>query len=389
MRVITPSGDLAEFCRAVSKSAFVTVDTEFIRDTTYWPQLCLVQMAGETAVGAIDVMADDIDLAPMFDLMANRRVLKVFHAARQDVEIFFHLTGSVPTPIFDTQVAAMVCGFGDSIGYEPLVAKLVGAAIDKSSRYTDWSRRPLTDRQLRYALDDVTHLRPVYEKLAHRLKRNRRASWLEEEMAVLTSPATYDLSPGDAWRRLKRVRSTKPEFLGTLRAVAAWRESEAQTRDIPRSRVLRDDVLIEIASSRPENTADLGRIRGVGRDFTSGRHGRAVLQAVAEGAANPVHDAAGRRGNSNPRAAGPVVDLLKVLLKMRCEEKGVAQRLVASSADLERIAAEDDADVPALRGWRREIFGDDALALKGGRLGVALDGGKLALFEPRSGDPPD
>ncbi len=388
MPVITTSEALAEFCRTLSKSAFVTVDTEFIRDTTYWSQLCLVQLADDDEARAVDVLAPGIDLAPLFELMADSRVLKVFHAARQDVEIFVNLTGTVPEPIFDTQVAAMVCGFGDSVGYEALVSKLAGATIDKSSRFTDWARRPLTDRQIRYALDDVTHLRTVYEKLARRLKDNGRLSWLEEELGTLTNLATYALHPDDAWRRLKRIRSTKPEFLGALRAVAAWRETEAQTRDVPRSRVVRDDVLIEIAANRPANAADLARIRGVGRDFAAGRHGRALLQAVVDGIARPVHDGSGQRGGGQ-RAAGPVVDLLKVLLKMRCDEKGVAQRLVASSADLERIAAEDDADVAALRGWRREIFGADALALKNGRLGVALDGGKLALFEPRSDEAPD
>ena len=386
MPVISTSEALAEFCRSLAKNAFVTVDTEFIRDTTYWPQLCLVQLADDDDARAVDVLAPGIELAPMFDLMADKSVLKVFHAARQDIEIFFNLTGAVPEPIFDTQVAAMVCGFGDSVGYEGLVAKLVGASIDKSSRFTDWARRPLTDRQIRYALDDVTHLRTVYEKLAGRLTDNGRVSWLEEELKTLTNPATYALDPDESWRRLKRLRSTKPEFLGVLRAVAAWRETAAQTRDVPRSRVIRDDVLIEIAANRPASAEDLTRIRGVGRDFAAGRHGRDILQAVAAGLARPVKD--GPEQRHNQRAAGPIVDLLKVLLKMRCDEKGVAQRLVASSADIERMAAKERADVPALRGWRHEIFGADALALKAGRLGIALDGGKLRLFEPRSDDPP-
>lgn len=387
MRVISTSEALAEFCRELAKSTFVTVDTEFIRDTTYWPQLCLVQLAGEEGEGAVDVLAPGIGLAPMFDLLADGNVLKVFHAARQDIEIFFNLTAGIPKPIFDTQVAAMVCGFGDSVGYGPLVAKLVGPSIDKSSRFTDWARRPLTDRQIRYALDDVTHLRTVYEKLAHRLRSNGREAWLEEELTILTDPATYALDPDNAWRRLKRIRSTKPDFLGVLRAVAAWREREAQTRDVPRSRVIRDDVLVEIAANRPANATDLAHIRGITRDFAAGRYGRGALQAVAQGIGHPVTGEPDKRNNQ--RAAGPIVDLLKLLLKMRCDEEGVAQRLVATSADIERIAAEGEADVGALRGWRREIFGTDALALREGRLGVVLDGGKLALFKPGPKGPPD
>ena len=372
MTLITTTEDLDAFCRRLRSTDYITVDTEFMREKTFWPKLCLVQIAGPEEEAAVDPLAEGIDLAPLFGLLDDPDVLKVFHAARQDVEIFHHLTGRIPTPLFDTQVAAMVCGFGESVGYETLISKLAGARVDKSSRFTDWSHRPLTERQLAYALSDVTHLRPAYEKLRRRLARTGRASWLDEEMAILTDPATYTVEPEDAWRRLK-VRTDKPRFLAVLRELAAWREREAQRKDLPRSRVLRDEALLEIASHAPTTVDDLARTRGLGRSVAEGRWGSELLGAVQRGLDLPVDQCptAAPRVEPPPGLA-PIVELLKVLLKMKCEDEQVATKLVASASDLEAIAADDEAAVPALKGWRRELFGEDALALKHGRLGLAI-----------------
>ncbi len=372
MTLIADTESLAAFCARLKTAPYITVDTEFMREKTYWPQLCLVQVAGPEEAFAIDPLAPGIDLAPLFALMQDPAILKVFHAARQDVEIFTHLTGAVPTPLFDTQVAAMVCGFGDSVSYETLATQLARARIDKSLRFTDWSARPLTDRQLQYALSDVTHLRPVYEKLQKRLNRDGRATWLGEEMALLTDPATYRVEPEEAWRRLK-PRTTSPRFLMVLKELAAWREREAQERDLPRQRVIRDESLMEIAAHAPATTDDLARTRGLSKGAAEGRHGTHILEAVRRALATPESEwPVPPERHDIPRGLGPVVDLLKVLLKLKCDQHDVAQRLVAASADIDLIAADDQASVPALQGWRREIFGEDALKLKHGRLGLAL-----------------
>jgi ribonuclease D len=379
MTLISDSAALATFCARQAGAAFITVDTEFLRDKTYWPKLCLVQLAGPEDVAAVDTLAPDLDLEPLVALLDDPRLLKVFHSARQDMEIFFHMMGRLPAPIFDTQVAAMVCGFGDSVSYEILARKLAGAKIDKASRFADWSRRPLTKRQLDYALADVIHLRPAYEKLEQKLGSNGRGEWLKEEMAVLTDPATYELEPENAWRRLK-TRSTDRRYLAVLRALATWREREAQRRDVPRGRVLRDEQMFDIAAHKPRSAEELGHTRGLGHDFAKGRVGQAILGAIAEGLAVPDQDCPRPAPKVElPRGIGPLVELLKVLLKMRCEKKHVAQRLVASVADLELIAADDDAPVPALKGWRREIFGADALALKQGRLALGSDGRSVTV----------
>lgn len=373
MTLIADTAELAGFCARQSEADYLTIDTEFMRDRTYWPKLCLVQIAGPEETAAIDTLAPDLDLAPLFDLLADPRVVKVFHAARQDIEIFFHLTGKIPTPLVDTQVAAMVCGFGDAVSYENLAAKLAGARIDKSSRFTDWSQRPLTDKQLQYALSDVTHLRPAYEKLKRRIDKSGRGQWVDEEMRVLTDPATYRLEPREAWRRLK-TRSENRRFLAILREVAAWREEEAQSRDLPRNRVLKDESVIEIASHAPASTEDLGRSRGMQRGFAEGRLGQGILAAVRRGRDLPESEAPKPEPRLDlPAGLGPVVDLLRVLLKARCEEHDVAQKLVAHADDLALIAADDRAEVPALSGWRRELFGEDALKLKHGRLAIAVD----------------
>lgn len=372
--LIQDSKSLAEFCESLAKAEYVTVDTEFMREKTYYPQLCLVQLAGPDAAAAIDPLAPGMDLKPLFALMANPAVLKVFHAARQDIEIFYFLGNVIPAPLFDTQVAAMVCGFGDSVGYETLAARLANARIDKSFRFSDWAGRPLSDKQLDYALADVTHLRIVYEKLAQMLEKNGRAHWLTEEMAVLTAASTYDADPMDSWRRLKpRTNSTK--FLAVLREIAAWRELEARKRDLPRNRFLRDEALLEIAAREPKNTDELGKIRALSKGFAEGAMGKQLLDAVKRGTEVPKEDRPQLPERVElPAGRGPIVELMKVLLKLRCEENGVAQKLVANTGDLEAIAADDAADVPALQGWRREMFGDDALDLKQGRLALTADG---------------
>jgi len=374
MTLITQTAELAAFCQRQGGTEFVAVDTEFMRDKTYWPQLCLVQVAGPEEAAAIDTLAPGIDLKPLYDLLADTAITKVFHAARQDMEVFYHLTDRLPTPIVDTQVAAMVCGFGDSVSYETLATKLASARIDKSSRFTDWARRPLSERQLAYALSDVTHLRLAYEKLRRRIEKTGRHGWFADEMAVLTDPKTYRANPQEMWRRLK-VRSDKPRFLALLRELAAWREEEAQKRNLPRNRIVKDETLIELAAHAPRNAEELGHARGLGRGFAESKQGSAILAAIERGLAVPEAECP----KPDPRPVlpagiGPLVELLKVLLKSKCEQHGVAQRLIASSDDLDLLAADDTADVPALHGWRREVFGEDALALKAGRIGLAVAG---------------
>jgi ribonuclease D len=389
MPMISDTDSLRAFCRRLAEAPFVTVDTEFMRERTYWPQLCLVQLAGPDEARAVDPLAPGIDLTPLFELLADPKVLKVFHAARQDIEIFLHMSDAIPKPLFDTQVAAMVCGFGDAVGYETLVSQLARARIDKSMRFTDWSLRPLTEKQVQYALADVTHLRVAYEKLVAKLEKNGRIGWLAGEMTELTEPATYRVPFEDCWRRLK-PRSTSPRFLAVLRELAAWREREAQERDLPRQRVVRDEALTEIAAHRPTTVAELARTRGLGKGLVEGRMGQAILEAVAHGLAVPEDQApqAAERVEL-PRGLGPVVELLKVLLKMKCDEHGIAQKLVANSADIEAIALADDAPVASLSGWRREVFGEDALKLKHGRLGLGFctDGRRLRLVPIDPADP--
>jgi ribonuclease D len=379
MTLIDNSDALAAFCRRQAGAGYVTVDTEFMRDKTYWPQLCLVQIAGPDEAAAIDPLAPGIDLSALFALMADPKLLKVFHAARQDIEIFVNLTGAVPAPFFDTQVAAMVCGFGDAVSYETLASRLAGARIDKSSRFTDWSHRPLTERQLQYALMDVVPLRAAYEKLAARLEKSGRSSWLAEETGALTDLATYRQDPAEAWRRF-RLRSNNRKLLALVQALAAWREVAAQQRNLPRNRVLRDESVLEIAAHAPTTVADLARTRGLGRNFAEGKLGAEVLAAIARVLAASERDYPEPPPQHEPeRGIGPLVDLLRVLLKLRSEEHGVAQKLVADTEDLERIAGEDDPPVRALHGWRAQIFGKDALDLKHGRIALTAAGKQLKL----------
>jgi len=378
MDVITRTKDLAAFCERLSGEPALTIDTEFLRERTYWPKLCLVQMASRQEARAIDPLADGIDLAPLFSLMRETGVVKVFHAARQDLEIFYHLMGAVPRPIFDTQLAAMVAGYGDSVGYETLVNRIAKAQVDKASQYTDWSRRPLSQRQIAYALADVTHLWPVYDRLSHTLAKTARSSWLDEEMAILTDPATYKPDAEAAWRRLK-PRNRNGRYLAILKGVAAWREDEAQARDVPRNRVVRDEVVQQLASEQPTTLERLREVRGLPRELKAGPDGSALVEIVRQALALPDKALPTLRPPRRlPPEAGPVVDLLKVLLKMVSERDRVAQKLIATVADLEQIAADGEtADVPALKGWRRQVFGNEALALKQGRLALAVSDGAL------------
>ena len=382
MNLITDNDELRAFCAPLATVDYVTVDTEFIRERTYWPVLCLLQIGGPDGAAAVDALAPGIDLAPVFELLANRNVLKVFHAARQDMEIFCRAMDDCPAPVFDTQIAAMVCGFGDSVGYETLVAKLAKATVDKSSRFTDWAARPLSDKQISYALSDVTHLRTVYEKLQAKLEKSGRLAWVASEMEALHNRSFYETDPMEAYERLK-VRRPSPRLLAILREVAAWREIEAQRADVPRNRIVRDESIVEIAHHPPKSIENLARIRGLSQKMAEGWQGRQIMEAVERGRALPDDECPTPVEKLVlPRGIGPVADLLKVFLKMCAEESGVAQRLIANSEDIDTIAAfGEDADVPALKGWRRELFGEAALKLRDGRMGLAIKGRVLTVVD--------
>jgi len=377
---ITTTSDLAAVCRRMAAHPFVTVDTEFLRETTYYPLLCVAQLASPDEAAVIDTLAPGIDLAPFYALMADEKVMKVFHAARQDIEIVWHAAKLIPHPIFDTQVAAMVLGYGDSISYDQLVQRITGEALDKSHRFTDWTRRPLSDAQLSYAMSDVTYLRDVYLALLEDLKKRGRVDWVQDEMRVLTSPDTYRMDPDNAWQRLK-TRVRKPKELAVLIEVAAWREREAQSRDVPRSRVLKDDAIGDIAVQAPTSIDKLKNLRSLPKGFERSRWGEAIVAAVARGLARDMKTLPlSARAHAQPNGAA-IVELLKVLLRMISESHHVAAKVIATVDDLERIAADDNADVPALRGWRRELFGEKALALKHGKLALAIEGGRVAAVE--------
>jgi ribonuclease D len=378
--VITDTDALTALCQRLAREEFVTVDTEFMRERTYYPELCVVQLAGESEVAVVDTMFDGIDLAPLGELLANKAVTKVFHAARQDVEIFVQRFGTVPTPLFDTQVAAMVAGFGDQVGYDSLVSGLTGGSIDKAHRFSDWAARPLSPAQIEYAAADVTWLRLVYRRLRARLEQEGRLPWVAEEMAILTSPATYRADPETAWERLK-LRGNNRRFLALVRVLAAWREQEAQRINIPRQRLLKDETLMEIAAIAPANADALSRARGITRGFAEGRTGASLLEAIVVVRAAPeanLPQLPKQREAVRPSAA--LVQLLKVLLTARCEENQVAPKLIASSDDIDRIASEDDPDVSALHGWRRTVFGADAIALREGRVALGVDGKRIRLI---------
>jgi len=378
--LITDSTALAALCQRLRAEEFVTVDTEFMRERTYWPELCVVQLGGAHEVAVVDALAAGLDLAPLGELLADPAVTKVFHAARQDIEIFVMKFGDVPRPLFDTQVAAMVAGYGDQVGYDSLVASLTGGSIDKAHRFSDWAARPLSVAQVNYAAADVTWLRGVYEKLRARLERDGRLEWVAEEMGVLSDPATYRADPEVMWERLK-PRTNNRRFLGILRAICAWREREAQRVNIPRQRLVRDESLLELAAVAPGNAEALARARGITRGFAEGKSGAGLLAAIAAAKSVPDEELPeARRERDGPRPSPALVSLLKVLLAAKADEHHVATRLVASSDDIDRLAVEEAPEVPALHGWRRTVFGEDALALKEGRVALGVAGRRIKLM---------
>lgn len=378
MKVISDTASLQAFVDSATGAPFVTVDTEFMREKTYFSQLCLIQIATPDDAVIIDPLADNIDLSPLFPLLSAPETVKVFHAARQDLEIFVKLMGTVPGPLFDTQIAAMVFGYGDQVGYEPLVRDLTGAQVDKGSRFTDWSRRPLSEKQLTYALGDVTHLRDVYARLTQKLTDTNRLTWVEEEMQALNDINLYSVNPDEAWQRLK-LRNPKLKELGPIIALAKWRESEAQARNVPRSRLLKDDALFELARAQPDRPEALGKLRSIPQGFERSSTAKSILAAISDGKA--IDQDSLPQLDRRPREQAPqdVVELLRVLLKRQCAEHDVAPKLLASSADLDAIALDDEAGVPALRGWRREVFGEMALKLKRGELALGLTRRRVTL----------
>ncbi|WP_159590852.1 ribonuclease D [Chelativorans xinjiangense] len=383
MELIKTHKELEKAVAALEKSDFITIDTEFIRETTFWPELCLIQMAAPGVTAMVDPLAPGMDLQPFFRLMADEKVTKVFHAARQDIEIIYKLGNLIPHPIFDTQVAAMVCGFGDSVSYDQLVYRITGEHLDKASRFTDWRHRPLSQKQLDYALADVTHLIPVYEHLEAELEREGRAHWLKEEMGVLTAPETYDPHPDDAWKRLK-LRVRKPIELAVLQHVATWREREARERNVPRGRVLKDDAIYEIAQQQPEDAAALGRLRSTPKGWERSAPAAGLLKAVNAALALPKEELPRLpRPQHAPEGAAAAAELIKVLLKLVAEKEGVATKMLASSDDIDRIAADGEkAQVPALSGWRREVFGEEALKLLRGEIALRFANRRIETFSP-------
>ncbi|MEM1283840.1 MAG: ribonuclease D [Pseudomonadota bacterium] len=385
MELLSDTESLAALCARLSKEPYITIDTEFLRETTFWPQLCLVQVAGADEFALIDPLADGIDLSPLFDLLAKPDVVKVFHAGRQDIEIFYYLTDAIPQNVFDTQVAAMVCGFGDQVGYDQIVRQVVGAQIDKTSRFTDWSRRPLNDAQLAYAAADVTHLRSVYEHLAGLLAKRDRTEWVSEEMQTLLDPATYAVDPDNAWQRLK-LRVRKPIEFAALKALAKWREEVAQSRDQPRRRIMKDDALYELAQQRPSSTEQLGRLRAVPRGFEKHPDAKGMIEALKAVAALPTDELPKLpKTKRNPESAPAIAELLKVALKLVAEREGVATRVIANADDLEAIAIYGEADVKAMQGWRRDLFGDMALKIRSGDMALGIRG-KRAVLVPMNGE---
>ena len=380
MTLITETSKLIDACERFSRDSFLAIDTEFMRERTYYPQLCLIQIAGKDEAVTVDALATKINLNPILDLMANHKIIKVFHACRQDMEIFFNLNRRIPFPVFDTQIGAMVCGYGESVGYDKLVRQITGVQIDKSSRFTDWSHRPLSKQQLNYALSDVTHLRTVYESLLNQLEKNGRINWLNEEFQNVLNPKTYDIPLDQIWKRLK-IKNGRPKFLILVRELCAFREKEAQNRNIPRNRVIRDDVLLDIAARSPSSSVDLAKVRSLSTQFAEGRLGKSILRVVAEASNIPESDAPQLEKLNKSKPQKPaLIELLKVLLKHKSEDNNVAQKLIASTADLEAIAENDNANVLALNGWRKDVFGDDALLLKSGKIALSAAGDRIRVI---------
>lgn len=381
MNIITTTDELRSFTARMRETDFITIDTEFLREKTYWPKLCLIQVANLKEAAIIDPLAKGIDLAPLYDLLQDQDVLKVFHAARQDIEIFVQLTGKVPSPIFDTQIAGMVCGFGESVGYETLVNALTKGKIDKSSRFTDWSHRPLTEKQLKYAISDVTHLIEIYQKLNDQIERKNRLPWIAEEMAIMEDVDTYVTKPEEAWKKIK-LRNPKPRVIAILQQVAAWREKLAQHKNIPKNRLMRDETLLTLAMQPPRDSQALAKTRGFNTGLLDGKNDVALLKAIEIGKALPEEEIPVIAPRPNiPKSVGPIVDIMKVLLKQKCDDEDIATKLVANSSDLEKIAAKDAPDVKALKGWRHEVFGKAALQLKAGKIALTVEGRKLKFIE--------
>lgn len=381
MELITSTSVLADFCGRAAGYDFVTVDTEFLRETTYWPKLCLLQAATEDDAVLIDPLADGLRLAPFFDLLGNEKVTKVFHAARQDIEIFVKLTGRVPVNIFDTQIAASVCGFGDSVSYDNLVRSIANVELDKSSRFTDWSARPLSEKQRLYALADVTHLRDIYKTLIRQVEETHRWDWVEDELSIMRSIDTYVIQPEQAWERL-RAKLNRPRDLAALKALAAWREKRAQDTDQPRSRVLKDDALIELAMQRPQSPEGFDKLRAVQRGYGRSAAAAEIVSIIKQVEALPKAELpAMPERYRGPSPKGAVGDLVRVLLKAVSEQHGVAARIIATSDDIDALVLDDNADVPALKGWRRKLFGDKALAIKHGKIGLAATRKGVIEFE--------
>jgi len=379
LSIITNTGNLQALCDRLAAAPYITVDTEFMREKTYFSKLCLIQVASPDEAHIIDPLAAGLDLTAFWSVLTDAPVLKVLHSARQDFEIFYQASGKVPNPVFDTQVAAMVLGFADSAGYQTLVEHYCAVKLDKSSRFTDWSQRPLSEKQLKYAIGDVTYLRQIYERMQEQLDSNQRAAWLNEEMAVLTSADTYAIDPEASWRRLKH-RSRDPKFLGVLKTIAAWRERTAQVIDIPRGRLVSDDALLQIAAQKPKTAEDLERIRGVSSGFAKGKHGGAILKALEKAQPISPEEVPERKDRSVLRS-NPLGDLLKLLLKARAQEVGIAPKLIASAEDLDRLANTSGETLSVMHGWRYDVFGKEALALKSGRLALAARGKDIEIVE--------
>ena len=384
MKIITKNSELQEFCTKAANSKYITIDTEFLRERTYFSKLCLIQLAipgdeNDSAV-LVDNLANKLDLSPIYKLFQNENVVKVFHAARQDVEIFYLDSGIFPYPLFDTQIAAMVCGFGDQVAYETLVKQVANQTLDKSSRFTDWSRRPLTEAQKKYALADVTHLRIIYEFLSSKLQKTDRLTWVEEEIKILISPETYNFDPKNSWRRIK-TKSNSRRFLGIVAALAEFREKFAQTKNIPRNRVIKDDALLELASNKPKNLDDLSKSRLLLREARKGELANGLLNAIEKGINTPESDLPEKLDKTDKSFVNSALaDLLRVLLKSCSESAGVASKLIASASDLDSLAA-GDRSLAALQGWRLEVFGKSALDLCNGKIGLSVKGKKVTTIE--------
>lgn len=380
MKVITKTSDLKDLCERAAQETFVTFDTEFVRETTYWSQLCLIQLGLSEEAFIIDPLSKELDLRPFFELLQNPHLVKVVHSGRQDVEIFYHMSGQIPARLFDTQIAAMVCGFGESVGYDVLVQSYAKVSLDKSSRYTHWAQRPLTEKQLDYALGDVTHLRVIYEKLYAKLVKEDRLHWLEEELAILTDPKTYEIDPYNVWKRIK-VRSPKPRMLGILREIAAWREFTAQRRNVPRGRILRDETMLELAAAAPKTRDELNRMRGMAAFLSEKNRGEELLALIQKGVNLPLEDCPQvKKEVASPPGSSALLEMLKLLLKIKADKYNVAAKLIATSTDLEVIARTSDPNVPALEGWRREVFGNAALALKEGKVAIGIQNNRISLI---------